>query len=768
MSVKLGFRGPGHASRVAAVGAAAPGSAIADLTVMGATPLLDATGDYGDATSRIGVNGAGWVAKATMPYLAGQTFDPTKISLSVSDPGHDGVGSTTVARMITGRAILRRQYNAQASKQTSNDGVTFTVYFSLSDDIYQGSTITGATAAAGYYGASTPGAIVSTTNSSTVAYPKPLFGWLNLQHERWTGDTLVEAVAYHRHAMNGRQVARVEFIASDASAHTAATQTTSSVGLSTLLTQGNRPEVYSATIPLSALTQGDLCLVNAKVYPWIGDSSAVLNLVADGSNPTGALTTSQPQTPLRFVNDKAGTYGGGYAYVKAGAGGAPQVSRTAATARANPYSTINAALTACQAFNNANSGHNDHSGCIIRLMDDGAGGAVAHVMSAALSATAGGAMTVIEKDPLNTAAATVSLPATRGTVDKIQWKVDIAQTSAAGLDGGNSNGNVIQAFDGMTLATANSSIPINYRCGLTFCRNMSVSGGGNAPFFSDYANVRVQAVLVAGCIDTASAGGAFLQGSVVVGNSWRQRVFATYGATYTLNDAHDGYVIANNKFMDTRQSLSPTPDRDIVKGVAFVQNVIERAVVATSPALQIAADDTTQAVDNIIDHHNTVVGERTNRMYTNAAGSAGVIKRIHSCFNLWHEYNCKTDTWTGSTTATGRVGNWRNRYTVGHLGNVCLTGQQGSGEPTNVGGDPTNWLGEAWPAATYEVGSANVTFANDQSLNGGNAGNGNYALTHGGSDAAANRTPAGLAVLTYDLAGAPRPNDGTGSAGAYQ
>jgi hypothetical protein len=115
-------------------------AAIADLatiTIMGGSPLLDATGDYGDATARTGVPADGWVAKATMPYLVGQTFDPTKVTLTISDPGYDGAGAaTTVTRTLTGRAVLRRQYNAASAKQISNDGLTFTVYFSLADAVY--------------------------------------------------------------------------------------------------------------------------------------------------------------------------------------------------------------------------------------------------------------------------------------------------------------------------------------------------------------------------------------------------------------------------------------------------------------------------------------------------------------------------------------------------------------------------------------------------------------------------------------------------------
>lgn len=310
---------------VAGIGGGGPASAITSLEIVGPT-LLDATGDYGDAGSRVGVNGNGWVAKVTVPYLVGQTFDPTKITINLSDPGYDATGTTTVTRQVRGGVILRRQYNAQASLQQSNNGVTLTVYFTLTADgagfstVHQGTTLVSANAASGFYGASASGSISSLTNSSTVAYAKPLFAWLQRHHTLvGAGGLYVEGVAYHAYGMNGRQVARVEYIGKDSQVtpNVTATQPTSTPILSTLLTKGQKPECYAATIPVTALTQADLCFVNAKVYPWIGDSSAVLDVTADGVGVTGNFFTANPQTPLRFVNDKAGTWGNTHASVKA-------------------------------------------------------------------------------------------------------------------------------------------------------------------------------------------------------------------------------------------------------------------------------------------------------------------------------------------------------------------------------------------------------------------------------------------------------------------
>ena len=175
----------------------APASAIATLAVLGVGVLPDGA-DAADPN--------GWVASATLPDDGVSTFDPTKITLTVSDPGFDTDGSAvTRTRTITGTAIVRKQYPNQAQRLNSASGGTRTVYFALSDLVYAGSTITAANAAAGYYGGAAAGSIAGITNNSTLAYPVPQFAWLNTQHERATGTGFaVEAAVYHDLARNGQ------------------------------------------------------------------------------------------------------------------------------------------------------------------------------------------------------------------------------------------------------------------------------------------------------------------------------------------------------------------------------------------------------------------------------------------------------------------------------------------------------------------------------------------------------------------------------------
>lgn len=752
-----------------------PVSPIATFEVISAAVLLDKTSDYADATARIGVNGNGWVVKATMPYNAA-TFDPTKISLSVTDPGYDGTTTTIVSRTITGRAVLRRQYTQQTARQIANDGVTFTVYFSLSEDVYQGTTIVSATAAASFYGASTAGAIISPTNNSTIAYPKPLAAWVNRQHERATGSGFdVELVAYHLHARNGQQVARVEFIAADASAHTAATQTATAPALSAFQTQGNIVEAYKATIPLSALTQADLCQVNAKVYPWIGDSSAILDLSTDGIT----WPTAQTQTKLRFCNDKAGTYGGAIVYVSATGNDTTGVaSLTDATAKASPVATLNGALAKAKSFNNSSRGHNDHSGATIYLMDN-AGAAYDHIPTGNMDASTGGlCWTHVRKDPLAVGAVRLKTHASsQHTLPSlVAFCCDIL--AYANFSSGINIGNVMLSLEGITsLDTSNtvSGIPLGYRFGLIYQRNVTYTGSnGSFTNFAGFSSERTQCALGLGVIAEGATGDSTIVTThAIIGCRLKRHVLGEPDliSFQPNDDPTDGCVIANNWFRSCR-----VPNRAganaYSRGIAIVQNVFERSVAAVSQSgLSLSGDSTTNAVANVIFQYNTIPGTdesgRMNVSYGDTAGAAGVVKRVDMKFNLLSTYNVKTDAFdnAGAETSKGRVGGWRRAYCVNDIGNVVTRGDT-SGTPGTPSLDGVGYLGMAWPAATYAVGTGNVTYTDDKSGFGG-AGMGTYSLT-GGSNAAYAKVPSGFSGLKYDIASVARLNNGNGAVGAYE
>jgi hypothetical protein len=775
----------GTFSITVSVGATA---AIESLEIMGATPLLDATGDYGDGTVRLGVDGNGWVAKATMPYLVAQNFDPTKIIAVLEDPAaRPGGVTTTVTRTVRGGRVLRRQCTAggaQANNQVSNDGLTFTVYFTLiADDgefalVYGGTTLVSASALPGYYGGSTAGAIASLTNSSTRPYYKAGAAWAMRQHVRATGDYYVELYAAHRHGMNGQMVYGVEFIAKDSQGtpNVAATQTCTTPTLSTYCTKGQPPEVYSALIPVTNLTQGDVCFVNAKVYPWIGDSTAVLDLEVDGLNTTGTYATSNNQTPLRFLCDKTGAYGGAHAAVKAGAvGGTVQTSRAAA--EGTPYATVSAALTALVAYNNTNKGHNTHDGSTVWLMDDGAGGAVAHVVSGSIAvAAASKCLTEIRESPSNTAKASVILNVGTVTVPwGLSWHVDIEQAlNNAYFNSGVTNGNVLAYYCDGTVNVSAAALAggLNYQqlggvLNLTQIGNMTATGYPDSASSGGGTPRRIQLALALGYVNQAATSLSYqFRASAILGCDLKRFYINEIDPTVsTLHDSQDGKIVANTKFMTSvTGAIAGSTVSYPTRGFFFVQNLIERAVAAgTVTAFSLAEQSTIQPMDNVVLRLNTIVGNRLNLFYTEPATVVGILKRGTSRFNLLDQRNTKSDLFTTTSTSTGRHGSWEYVNGVDNW-DVCLDGDSNS---VGVPADGV-WLGEHWANPEHaKVTRGAVTFTDDKSEHGTNVGGGTYTLT-GASNAAYDVVPAGFQCLKYDLAGAARLNDGSGAAGAYE
>ena len=365
-------------------------------------------------------------------------------------------------------------------------------------------------------------------------------------------------------------------------------------------------------------------------------------------------------------------------------------------------------------------------------------------------------------------AVSLSLATTVQTARLLRYFVPISHSAGNGLDGGANADYREVAFEGQTITISGAPpAAINYRFGLSYFRNVTLAGvTSNSTPFRSLGTTRGQVALALGVVatDAAAVSANFYQ--ALIGCDLARLSFTDHAAT--VNDLQDGSVLANNRLLDLRATFTIAGSQPHAeRGAAIVQNVFERAVVINSAALQIGADEVVQPFSNIVEMYNTVPGRdstaRTNRAYTSDAGAVGVEKRITSRFNLWYEYNCKSDTFTNVSGVSGRTGNWRNRYTVGHLGNVSLVGSASGGAPDPLG---SSWLGERWPAATFNVGAANVTWADNRSGTTG-VGGGNYALT-GETNAAYGRVPAGAAGLRFAINGWARRDDGTGAAGAFE
>jgi hypothetical protein len=738
------------------------------LTIADATPI--------DPVSGVGASGSGWVAIAKLAGVTSLvgTAVPSALTLVVSDPGFDASGNvTTVTRTITGVAHLRRQYPNGNSKIISTDGTNLTLSITLDDWIYSGTTIVSASIGSTFYPGCTASNASQTANSSTIAYTKPLFGWINPQQDICGSTYATESVAFHRHATAGRMVACIKYSANDGTT-TSPTVTVAATALSSKITQGNIPEVWKATLDVSTLAQGVLANVNAKVYPWLGDSTAVLDLSVDGM----AWPTSLPQTLLRVWNDRTGAYGGGYAYVKVGATGGT-TSNVPATAAAAPYPTVNAAAVGLRAWNNTNRSHNDLGGGFIRLMDTG-GANTTHSIASDIINAPGQTWCNIEKDPASSAVISWTYTSQSQGPSLLRFRnmSIVPNTTGYNILGQNGARDMV-CLDNVVLDnTANKhvmgwyNLPYVYNC---------TAIGGNAVELNALPGATTNYPVIAGAVN--SGAGTLLVGTgaahVLVGCILTTAPNDHLSATGSTGDGDHGRIIYNNKLGPV--ALENLAGLTINSGLANIQNQVEYNPSATfGVGMNFFADSDLTTITNYIEFHNTAVGERSSRCYNDVVATKvapnGIIKIAQSRFNIWDNYNCKTDTF--NQNGAGSVGNWANIYSVGNVGNVSLFGRAARDSATLPVNDNTDsFLGCAWlpSSAPNLLNTPGLTEAQIMALftnytcqpQPSPAAGGNYVPINTAS-LLKGRVPAGKSILQYDLAGVLRKTDGTGAAGCYE
>lgn len=721
-----------------------------------------------DPQSSIGPSGSGWVALITLKGLTSVvgTVDPTALTVNITDPGFDTSGNATVvSRTLKGIAHIRRQYPNGASKQISTSNGDVIMLVSLDDWIYQGSTITSVTIGSSFYPSCVASTAATVSNLSNTPYPTPLFGWINPQQESVGNTFSPEAVGFHRHARNGQQFACMKFNINDGT-NTSADVLVSSTTTSARVTQGNIPEVWAPSIDTTGMTQGTICTVNAKAYPWIGTAFDV------GASGT-AWPTARPITKLRVLCDRTGAYGGAYAYVKVGAS-AGTVSATPATAKADPYPTITAAMNALKTWNNANKSHNDLGGGFVRLMDDGAGGPQTHTIATAPANSPGNTWMVIEKDPSTAAVISVTWSAQTSLPSLVKWRnVSIVPSATTYNILGNSTADEMVAMDNCVVDnTANKTIVGWYI--YKYFHNVTLTGG-NACDFNGLAASNNGIAIMAGFVGTKTSTLTGGHPGLMVGN-----ILPGYTVGWsTSSQGNHGRIFYNNRFRNALVfSVTATT---LLDGMANVQNQFECDAVAGAVAENFFADGCLITVTNYVEMHVTAVGERCSRMYNDVAASKvianGVPKLGTSKFCIWDNTNQKADCFS---SGAGSVGAWAYLYGVGNVGNVSLFGQVNrlaTDAPHNDNTD-SPYMGCAWhPSSEYNLFRTALGFTKAQIM----AMFPNYTVgpqavpAEGGSyiplstaSYLKSRVPVGFSVLKKDLLGTTRRTDGTGAAGCYE
>jgi hypothetical protein len=654
----------------------------------------------------------GWQAQYPTP----PTFDPegSPETVQVHRQGFDlNATPTQHSDTLTVMTRLRHPYPGQDT--LTSDQVV------LSDYIYAGDTLSGV------------------SNTSTRLAPLPLAMWLNHDRERITGPnhTFRLAVA-HAHARAGQPVAAVTFSVSDGT--TTLTQTVSTMSTQTYAASGLSVPHFAADMDLSTLTPGAVLVVDAVIYPWVG---VPFTLSSDGDPyPSPNLTT------LRVLNDATGSYGTVYAYVDAvlGDNGSAVASDLTATAAAAPFADTNAAAAAIKAQNNALYGRNTADGGVIRLAEgvhdylhtrvDGA--AFYEVPLLIEAADPSKATTTILQDPGTSK--TSSVPR------RVKFR-NLTLRKQGGnvifLDNGSSTGTGLLVVENC-IWDLNGTSPYAawvYRVG-QFCQINNTGDAGQTPFFSN----AYKASGLIGC-NTGSTNGSY-------------RVIGTRGTGFALPTALGPRPAAQGAFVGWSMLSAGSGGNAIVRvnstvgprGFAMVGNVVESWGAHATAAVQINADGNESATENLVMQHNTVVGQRLNFLYLDAAQNVAKSGYLHC--NVFERMNVKGDVFAAQTT---HVGNWSERYKVSWSHNAALSGSNNGSDYT-----PMSWLGEM--PSLGEVQGIDPLWLDDRSNSGSDIGGGDYTPT---AASPLPMVPAGKAAYPVDMLGRALTT-GTARIGAVQ
>lgn len=792
---------------------AAPGD-ISALRVVGSTSTVT------DSTSACNSAEAcnGWVLEVDVTGLAtGGTYSlgigtrnnttTAKVYCDVTSPGYtQAAAATTIVRRIYATKPLRKVYDAAYSapypaSETSGSGMV-TLRLALSDAVYSGDTLA-CSIGAGLYtsgGTASSAWAGSATNASTLAHSlsKVLANWSWPHWQRinisLAGDGLnnadgsitLRAVAYHRAAQNAKPVAAVVFSVTDGT--TTVTSTATAMSVDTTIGDANKVVEYAGTISaaqLATLTQGATLTANFAAYPWVGDSTAVLN-TADGVN-------TQPTplyAPRTLLLDRTGEYGTSAAVVDAVAGNdttCAAVKESVFNSASPPVAcaTINRAALLIRNLNAAATptgfGRGDAAGTIYLQAGN-------HPWTGASNFITGTANTWTTIRPFPGVAKSAAV------INAVSGNQHLGTGTKIKLQGVTVN---VATAPTQVFASSSAYLWLD-DCDLT--SNATSATIQAASFYVTRSTIRACRT----CLQTLSVSHpALARGNTVtsdylssltmftvLGNAISGNSSVSFGSTLTASPTTattTAPIVAYNSLLAS--SVTSTSPLAYIStagsplGAAIIQNVFEYISSVSTALVRIAADGSTVSpVRNILLWHNTLSGQRINRAYNDAGSSLYLRHLWQEAGNLYECAAIKADTF--APTSAARVGNWAMLYGVGNYGNMDVE----AGTVANPVGTSGLWQHEFpglysdWgqvaasndaqtttQAPTTTMRPVNYAqFTSRRSWDGitAGAGGGDYRLRSGSP--AISLIPAGQAVLPFDLDGYPRRNDGVGAAGAYE
>jgi hypothetical protein len=717
--------------------------------------LIPVSAASGDITS-ISIRPDGWSADivisefrkgGTVNFGLGSANNPSgaKVVFSVTSPGFDQEGNpTTLTRPVYGTAVVRLPYPDDSQLDEKEADGSLTIRVALSDFVYAGDSAVTATIAHGWYvdngvdgsGASSNAAIVAVTNTSTLQYPKAIGRWAWPGYERLTGDLLAEAVVFNRFARNGNPVAAVRFDARDEHGNSVS-QTIREMSVSTRSGEVNPVLVYAATLPTAALQSGDQITVHFRAYPWIGNSSSILDtdLAADGVGQP-----SEQLGPLYEMFDRDGSYGGGYAFVSAdGDDATGVVADSQAVAEAgSAFKTITAAARALAAYHQEHNARTDAGGGVILLASG------EYSFPGIASTDLGDMKTWLTIRPASAASReTTVIVGNSGSFESLKAskvKIEDVTFSSTGVAVlvGNPASDIFWLHHDAISMTGMESIGLCHVGYATDNHLLTLNPG-----FTHFSTDKCPWALVRGnTADTMILAHMY----AVLGNKNILPIFVEEGNPQGQSVSDNSIFAYNTVYGSSGNPIEIALASSVLRGIAIVSNLIEQ-VDALQPLLRLADSSSLVPVNNVLLWHNTFAGQRENLGYNDNGSMAVPRLNWSQKFNIFQSWNHKDDTFLPPDGH--RVGGWPILYNVGALGNVYRSSSfRGAfdGLAYIFGGDPA--------------------YGTDASAVGTGTGNGDYRLTSGSAAINILAGAASDAILPFDLAGQPRI--GLPDAGAYE
>lgn len=436
---------------------------------------------------------------------------------------------------------------------------------------------------------------------------------------------------------------------------------------------------YIATFNTSSLIEGSTLTCNFIAYPWVGNSSSLLD------TSLGTVAPTPLHGPITMVLDRTNAYGVTCALVNATSGndsgpsiGLAYDSAVFNEATASKFATIAGAAKAIKDYNTTNHGRSDVGAGIIYL-DDGSHSWIGANLGAVYGSTPATWITIRPSGGSSTSDCFIT--GTFGQTDisdRVKFE-NLSITSASSFTGIGASW-----YDNCDINASNTSL---FRPGvhwLTQCNIIQLTQG-----LKSLSTENCAFAMVRGCNLTGFAGQVHyynvignLKTGIVAGNP--RFIAAISGSTapapqsqilaYNRIYGFDAGVSGANLMLTAGKTASTYAH---VRGIAIVQNIFERIGTSRlSTTLDINTSDGDD-FDNCIIWNNTIMGERQNCAY-NAKGTVVKWRRYWSVKNnIFHDWNSKHDTFAGEDVASGnRIGSWSNLFGVSFSGNI-LGGENG-------------------------------------------------------------------------------------------